>query len=287
MVVRRLGDQNQKRIRTLLLIISTCLMIVIGTAYALPIYATITTALRSSRELLTGNLWSLPKEIYLGAFERAWVEQRLGRHAANTVIVALPALVAAMCLSCLAAYPLAYMRFRGRQAVFLLLVSGMFFPPQIFIIPVYELARKLGIYDTPLGLILVHSIYSLPFSVLMLTTSLRQIPGEILDAGRIDGASEFRVLVSLILPLARNALGVVGIFLFTWIWNDFLWGLVMTQSPSVQPIMIGVVNSAGRLAFNWNGQSAAALIATTPPAVAFILMQRLFTKGVMLGSVKQ
>lgn len=285
--MNRPGIGSQRHVRRSVLLLSTCLLIVVAVVYALPIYATITTAFRSSKELLTGNLWSLPKEVYLGALKRAWVEQRLARHALNTVVVAMPALFVAMCLSCLAAYPIAHMRFRGRQAVFLLFVSGMFFPPQIFIIPVYELARKLGIYDTRLGLILVHSIYSLPFSILMLTTSLQLIPSEVLDAGRIDGASELRVLLSLILPLARNALAVIGIFLFTWIWNDFLWGLVMTQSPSVQPIMIGVVNSAGRLAFNWNGQSAAALIATTPPAVAFILMQRLFTKGVMLGSVKQ
>ena len=273
--------------REMLIIFCKCLLVVLAAVYALPIYATVTTAFRSSKELLVGNLWSLPKKIYLGAFRQAWIEQRLAVHARNTVFVAIPSLLIALSLSSLAAYAVAYIRFPARRLVFFLFVSGMFFPPQIFIIPVYELARTLGIYDTYLGLILVHSVYSLPFSVLMLTTFFQSIPNEILDSARVDGASEFRILLSMVLPLARNALTIVGIFLFTWIWNDFLWGLVMTQSPSVQPIMIGVVNSAGRLAFNWNGQSAAALIATTPPVVTFILLQRMFSEGVMLGSVKQ
>ncbi len=262
-------------------------LVLFAIVYILPIYATFTTAFRSLSDLLTSNLWALPKSVYFGGFHNAWVEQRLAIHARNTVIIAVPALLIAISLSSLVAYAVAHIAFSARRVIFFLFVSALFFPPQIFVIPVFQLAKALGIYDTYWGLILVHSAYSLPFSVLMLTTFFGAIPAELLDAGRIDGASELRLLLEIVVPLSRNAFATVMIFLFTWIWNDFFWGLVMSQSPSVQPIMIGILNATGRLAFNWNGQSAAALIASTPPVIAFVFLQRLFSRGVMLGSLKQ
>jgi multiple sugar transport system permease protein len=194
-------------------------------------------------------------------------------------------MVALLCAS-LASYAIARFEFRLRGLVFVAFLAGMWLPPQAFLFPVYVLTNWLGIYDSYFGLILVHVAYSLPFGVLVLTGFFRTIPQALLDAARIDGAGELRIFTRIVLPLALPAIGAVTIFQFTWIWNDFFWGLAMTQSTDVQPIMIGVTNSMGRLIFNWNGQAVGAVVAMLPPLFVFVMFQRFFISGVRLGAVK-
>jgi multiple sugar transport system permease protein len=170
--------------------------------------------------------------------------------------------------------------------VLALFFAGLFFPPQTFMVPVYILTRKLGVYDTYFGLMLVHIAYSLPFGVLTLSRFFSTIPSTLIDAARTDGASETHILVRIVWPLSANAIGAVAVFQFTWIWNDYFWGLVMTQSRNVQPVMVGITSAIGRLVFDWNGQSASSAIALIPPLLVFIFLQRIFVEGVRMGGVK-
>jgi multiple sugar transport system permease protein len=227
-----------------------------------------------------------PEALYAGGFRTAFEEGNLGVYLRNSFIITIPSVIVALICASLASYAIARFEFRLKGLVFVGFLAGMWLPPQAFLFPVYVLTNRLGIYDSYIGLILVHVAYSLPFGVLVLTGFFRTIPGALLDAARIDGAGELRIFTQVVLPLALPAIGAVTIFQFTWIWNDFFWGLAMTQSPGVQPIMIGVTNSMGRLIFNWNGQAVGAVVAMLPPLMVFVAFQRFFIKGVRLGAVK-
>jgi ABC-type glycerol-3-phosphate transport system permease component len=163
---------------------------------------------------------------------------------------------------------------------------GLFFPPQVYIVPVYFLANSLRIYNTYYGLIAVHIAYQLPFSILMLRGFFRTIPSSFIDAARIDGASDIHILLRIVLPLSLPDLGSLSILLFTWIWNDFFWTLSMSHTKDTQTIMIGISAFRGRLAYSWNSEAASSMISMFPPLVVFFLFQKLFVKGIRSGGIK-
>jgi ABC-type glycerol-3-phosphate transport system permease component len=165
-------------------------------------------------------------------------------------------------------------------------MAGLFFPPQVYIVPIYFLANRLHIYNTYLGLIAVHVAYQLPFSILMLRGFFKTIPSTIIDASRIDGAGELRILLRIILPLSVPVLGSLSILLFTWIWNDFFWALSMSHTSDTQTIMIGIAAFRGRLAYNWNSEASSSFLSMLPPMITFFIFQKFFIKGIRSGGIK-
>ncbi len=267
-------------------VIRYSVLLLLAGLFFLPIFTTVMASIRSNGDLLNNGILAWPEALYTEGFRIAFGEGHLGVFLINSVIITIPSVLVALILASLASYAIARFEFKLQKLVFVVFLAGMWLPPQAFLFPVYVLTNWLGLYDTYFGLILVHVAYSLPFGVLVLSGFFRTIPSAFLDAARIDGAGEFRILTRIVLPMALPAIGAVTIFQFTWIWNDFFWGLAMTQSMDVQPIMIGVTNSIGRLIFNWNGQAVGAVIAMLPPLLVFVAFQRFFIKGVRLGGVK-
>jgi len=254
--------------------------------YLLPMFVSVMAAFRTDADLLSNGFLSLPHPWYFGGFASVWHEGSISLYMRNSVIVSLLGVLLTVCGACLAGYALARFKFRGQGLLLLVFLAGLFFPPQIYIIPIYRLAVSLHIYNTYLGLILVHIAYQLPFSILLLRSFFKTIPTSLLDAARIDGAGELRILARIVVPLAIPALGATTILLFTWIWNDFFWALSMTHTVKAQTIMVGVSQYYGRLAVNWNQEAASSLLAMLPPLVMFLLFQRLFIRGVRMGGIK-
>lgn len=269
-------------IRTL----KTGVLCAVAVLFLLPILVTFMTALRSNPDILKNGLRALPNPVYLSGFISTWTKSSIGLFVRNSFIITIPSVVGATFCASLAAYAISITRFYLRVAILIVFFGGLWFPPQTFLIPVYLLSQKLGIYDTYFGLILVHIAYSLPFGVLTLSRFFGSIPTAIVDAARVEGAGEFGILARIVWPLALPALGAVAIFQFTWIWNDFFWGLVMTQSTHVMPLMVGMTSTLGRYVFDWNGQSVGSVIAMLPPLVIFIFLQRFFIEGVRSGAMK-
>lgn len=264
-------------------ILSKFSIMVVAALFFLPILVTVFTSIRSNNDILQSGLWALPKPITLDGFVRTWIEGKLGLYIRNSVIITVPSVMGALICASLAAHSLTAFKFRAATFILILFFAGLWFPPQTFLVPIYVLAQKLGIYDTFPGLILVHVAYALPFGTLVLSRFFRTIPPSVLEAARMDGANELAILMRIVWPLAVPALGSVAIFQSTWIWNDFFWGLVMTQSPGVQPVMVGMTSTLGRYVFDWNGQSASAILAMLPPLLVFIFFQRFFIQGVRMG----
>lgn len=261
-------------------------LILLAVLFFLPILVTVFTSIRSNNDILNNGLWALPRPVTLDGFVRTWTEGNIGLYIRNSAIITIPSVLGALVFSSLAAHSITAFRFRASTFILILFFAGLWFPPQTFLVPIYVLTQRLGIYDTFPGLILVHIAYGLPFGTLVLSRFFRTIPPTILEAARLDGANEMVVLVRIVWPLAVPALGSVAIFQSTWIWNDFFWGLVMTQSPGVQPVMVGMTSTLGRYVFDWNGQSAGAILAMLPPLLVFVFFQRFFIQGVRMGHSK-
>jgi len=277
---------SRKHTQTILNVLLYAFLLMIAMLYLLPLLSSILEAFRTNSDLLKNGFLSAPHPWYFGGFGTVWQEGNLKFYMVNSAVVTGFAVLGTLVCASLAGYATAKYRFSLKVWILLLFLAGLFFPPQIYVIPIYHLANKLGIYNNYWGLILVHIAYQLPFATLFLQSFFRTIPSALLDAARIDGAGEMRILIAIVLPLSIPALGAMTILLFTWIWNDYFWALAMSHSIKAQTIMVGIAQFHGRLTLNWNQEASSSLIAMLPPLLTFIAFQRLFIKGVRMGGVK-
>ncbi|MGV8895202.1 MAG: carbohydrate ABC transporter permease [Rhodoglobus sp.] len=259
-------------------------VILIAIMFFIPILGTFFISLRTVQDISQNGAWSLPGSLSFDSYARAFPEL-LPNYAAS-LITTIPAVILACLVGALAAYSISQMRFRGRKAVFFILIAGGFIPIHVQLIPVFAIMNSIGLYDSYLGLILVHSMRNLGISVLILTNFFNAVPRDLRNAARIDGASEIQIFGRIFIPLTRPAFAALSIFLFTWIWNDLLWGLVLTQSENMKPITAGIVAFQGEHQVQWPLVAAGSLLATLPTILVFLFFQRHFIKGLTMGSVK-
>lgn len=177
-------------------------------------------------------------------------------------------------------------RWPGELLLFAMFIAGNFIPFQILMIPVRELTLSLGLYDSIQGLILFHIAFQTGFCVLFMRNFIKALPPELLEAARMDGANEFQLFWFVILPLVRPALAALAVLIFTFIWNDYFWALVLVQSDGAQPITAGIQALRGQWVASWQLISAGSIIAALPPVIMFFAMQRHFIAGLTLGAVK-
>ncbi|RME49051.1 MAG: carbohydrate ABC transporter permease [Chloroflexi bacterium] len=262
---------------------------VVGTMailWAIPMFSAVVTSLRTFDEILIYGFWSVPKQITLRNFVNAWNIGGLSKYLPNSFIITIPSVVGALFLSSMAAYPLSRFNFRGNRVILYTFVGGMMLPFQILLLPVFRLTDALGLYDTYLGLILFHTSFQLGFCTFVLRNYMRTVPQEILDAARVDGCSEYRIFWQIMLPLTKPALAALATLEFTWIFNDFLWALVLIQRDALKPVTAGLATLQGQYVMDWPVIVAGALIATLPTLVVFLALQRYFIQGLTLGAVK-
>jgi len=168
----------------------------------------------------------------------------------------------------------------------LLFLVGMFLPYQGILIPMVQTLQAIGLYGTVVGLILVHCIFGIPITALLFRSYFAGIPNELVDASKIDGCGFFGIYRWILLPISLPAFAVVLLWQFTTIWNDYLIGLVVLSNPRLAPVNVAVQNIAGSWTVEWNVQMAAALIAALPTIVVYLLLGRLFLRGLLAGSLK-
>ena len=166
-------------------------------------------------------------------------------------------------------------------------IAGNFVPAQILMIPVRDLTLKFGLYDTKLSLILFHTAFQIGFCTFFLRGFIKEIPHELVESARIDGASEFVVYSKIILPLIMPALAALAVLEFTFIWNDYFWALVLVQGEEARPITLGIQALRGRWTSAWQLISAASLIVALPPVILFFKLQKHFISGLTMGAVKE
>jgi len=252
-----------------------------------PLFAVLMTAVRSQGDLLAGNYWGLPSAFSLGAnLREVFASSPMGLFFVNSLIVTCCTVAGVLILSTMAAVALAKYRFPGRTILFAMFIAGNFVPYQILMIPVRDLVLRLGAYDTVWALILFHTAFQTGFATLFMRNFIVALPDELFEAARLEGASEFQILTRIVVPLLRPALAGLSVLLFTFVWNDYFWALVLVQSDAAKPLTLGLAGLKGEWLTAWNLISAGAVLAALPPVMLFFLMQKHFVAGLTVGAVK-
>jgi len=254
--------------------------------WLLPLFATLLTSVRTMDDITLNGFWSVPTEFRFSNFEQAWVAARVRQYLLNSFIITIPSLLGMLFLSSLSAYALARFKFRGNLLIYFMYVGGMMLPFQILLLPVFRLTNRIGLYDTYGALIFIHIAFQLGFCTFVMRNFMRTVPGEILDAARVDGCGEFRIYWQIMLPLSLPSLAALATLEFTWVFNDFLWALILLQSDSLRPVTAGLATLQGQYVTDWPLITAGALLATLPTVIVFIFLQRYFIQGLTLGSGK-
>ena len=255
--------------------------------WLLPLIAVMLTSIRTYDDILAGNYWGWPKES--GAIEnytKIFADGRMARYFLNSLIITLPTVFGTLLLSSMAGFSLAMHKFKLNILLFCMFIAGNFVPFQILMIPVRMITIDLGIYNTYYGLIIFHIAFQTGFCTFFLRNFIKELPFELIEAARADGATEWMIYRKIILPLIVPALAALGVLEFTFIWNDYFWALILSQGDGVKPVTVGLDNMRGQWVANYNLISAGSVIAALPPVIMFFLMQRHFINGLTFGAVK-
>jgi glucose/mannose transport system permease protein len=252
--------------------------------FLMPIYVMVVTGLKQAQNVSLSTMWQLPGQLSGGGFLEAW--RRLYPNLGNSLQLTIPATILSSIFGAINGYIFAKWKFRGANTLFAILVFGMFIPYQSILIPLIQFLEQIKLYGTIGGLIFVHVVYGLPICSLIFRNFFANIPDELVEAARLDGAGVIRIFLFVMLPLALPAFVVVGIFQFTNIWNDFLFGVTILPNPNAQPVTVALNNLSGTFSVDWNVVMAGAVICALPTALIYILLGKFFVRGLLAGSVK-
>jgi multiple sugar transport system permease protein len=248
--------------------------------WMLPLVAVALTSLRSAEDMSRGNVWGWPPDLRgLDNYATVLTMSRMPQFIANSFLVAIPAVLGTVILSSMAGFALAKHRFRGNALLLALFIGGNLVPFQMLMIPVRDLMIAAHLYDTRWALVVFHTAFQTGFSTLFMRNFIRELPDAVLDAARLEGAGELRIFRSMVLPLVRPALAAVGVLIFTFVWNDYFWSLVLVQSDAIRPLTAGLQSLRGTWQTAWPLVAAGSLLAAIPPVLVFFLMQRHLIAG--------
>jgi glucose/mannose transport system permease protein len=249
-----------------------------------PVYVLLVTSFKGAEEIDPSRAWSLPDTWTFDAWREAWTQ--LSPSLKNSFKLAVPATIISCILGSLNGFVLSKWRFPGADIVFTFFLFGMFIPYQAVMIPMIQLFDDVHF---PVGiprLVFAHVVYGIPITALIFRNYYSTIPDELMEAARMDRAGMLRTYWSVILPLSAPAFVVAAIWQFTSIWNDFLFAVFLITDPASWPVTVALNNTAGSVVTPYNLQMAAALLASIPTLLVYILLGRFFMRGLMAGALK-
>jgi len=260
----------------------------IALGWIVPFLGVFMASIRPYSEIVSG-WWNLEKfNPTLDNFLKVWNHKNypLSKGFINSFIIAVPSTIIPILVGSLAAYSFARFRFPTRDLLFLTIVILMSLPQQMVIIPVFLLTKRLGLWNTYGGLILLHSAFGLPWIILFFRNFFATLPVEIEEAAKIDGATDFQIYYKIVLPTSLPALASVAALQFTWVWNDFFFALIMLATPDRWVATQIIPALKGRYFIPWNLIAAASVLTMAIPVIVYALLQKYYVKGIVGGVVK-
>jgi len=251
-----------------------------------PLVAVALFSIRPDVDFIAGNYWGWPSSWEFFSNYGQVVNSAMPRYILNSFLITVPTVIGAVALSCMAGFALGIYKFRGNLLLFFLFIAGNFVPFQILMVPVRDLTLDLGLYNTKTGLVLFHIAFQTGFCTLFMRNFIRALPFELVEAARVEGVAEWRIFWYVVLPLMKPALAALSVLIFTFIWNDYFWAVVLTQGENAQPVTAGITSFNAQFRAMYHLMSAGSLIAALPPVAMFFLMQKHFIAGLTLGAVK-
>ncbi len=266
------------------------LLVIIGVLWLVPTLGLFFTSLLSPERFNESGWWQIlsePSLATLDNYDKVFNTDAIVSSLWTTVLVSLGGTILPIFVAAMAAYAFAWLDFPGRDWLFILVIAMLVVPIQMALIPIFKLYSDLNLFDTVIGLILFHTAFGLPFAIFLLRNFFIGIPRDLLEAARIDGASELRIFLRLILPLGLPAIASLAIFQFLWVWNDLLVALVFLSAQGDMSVLtLELSRIVGGRGQQWHLLTAGAFVTMLLPVLVFLALQRYFVRGILSGSVK-
>lgn len=257
------------------------------TVWLLPLIAIALFSIKPSADFVNGNYWGWPSSFdALTNYGRVFFESNMPRYLLNSFLITIPTVLGTLVLSSMAGFALGVYEFKGNLLIFFMFVAGNFVPFQILMVPVRDVTIQFGMYDTIQGLVLFHIAFQTGFCTFFMRNFIRALPRPIIETARVEGISEWRIFLFIVLPLIRPALASLFVLIFTFVWNDYFWAIVLTQGPGTQPVTAGITEFNAQFRAAYQLMSAGSIIAALPPVVMFFFMQKHLIAGLTSGAVK-
>ena len=263
-------------------------LIVVALVWLVPTFGLLVESFRDPAQYSNGGWWDAithPAQLTVHNYVTLLQNSTMTSSLVNTVLITVPATILVVLIGSAAGYAFAWMEFPARDAIFLLVVGLLVIPIQIALIPVVKLYALVGISGSILSVIIFHVGFGLPFAIFLLRNYFAGIPRDLMEAARMDGASEAKIFFKVIIPLGMPAIASLGIFQFLWVWNDLLVALVFSN-PSSQPITVALASQTRQFGSSVDVLAPGAFLSLIVPLIVFLAFQRYFVQGVMAGSVK-
>lgn len=263
-------------------------LVLVGLFWLMPTVGLLLSSLRSPADINASGWWEVftaPAQLTTENYARLLRNETITDSLLSTIVITVPATVLVVVVGSLAGYAFAWMEFPGRDWWFLAVVGLLVVPVQVALVPVSKLFGTIGIFETTTGVVLFHVAFGLPFAIFLLRNFFAEIPRELLEAARLDGAGEIRLFTRVVLPLGGPAIASLGIFQFLWVWNDMLIALIFADSES-PPITVALQQQVRQFGNNIDVLAPGAFVSMLIPLAVFFAFQRQFVSGVMAGAVK-
>ncbi len=247
-----------------------------------PLLLVVLNSFRTTREIFADPI-GLPTSLSFESYTTAWNEASFSQYFVNSLTITVASVVLATGTAVFAAYALGRYKFRGSTLLSIFFLSGLLLPFRLAIMPLFLLLENLGLIDSRIGLILVYAATGVPFSVFILSAYFRQLPSELTEAARIDGAGEFKIFGRVMLPLVRPALATVAVFQFVPLWNDFFFPLVLLRSTDKWTLPVGMTRFFGEFQSDWSTLFAGILITLLPLVILFLVATKQIIAGLTAG----
>lgn len=262
-------------------------LIIMAVCSIFPIVFSIFTSFKTNKEFYK-NIWAVPEKLRIENYFTAIIDGKIGEYAINSIIISAVSLTLVLIVAILAAYALSRMRIPGAELFLVVLILIQILPTESIIIPEYMIVSKLGLLRTRYwAMILPYVGWMLPGTIIILANFFKTIPMELIEAARIDGASELKTMLKIITPLMKSSIATCLVFNFCFVWGELMWAQIATLvKEDGIPLTIGLLNFKGMYSTDWGATAAAICIITVPLYILFLFTQRYFIEGLTAGGVK-
>jgi alpha-glucoside transport system permease protein len=263
-------------------------LIVIAVIWLVPTVGLAVTSFRPRSDIQSSSWWSslLDFRFTLNNYDEVLSRTGMDVSFVNSLVITLPSTILPLTIGALAAYAFSWIRFPFRDTIFLVIVALMIVPIQMALVPLLRLFRDWGVADWYIGIWLAHTAFGLPLGIFLLRNFFITLPRDLIEAARVDGASNMRIFLKVVLPLSVPALASFAIFQFLWVWNDLLMALIFVQNSDLWPMTIRVNQMQSQFGGEWHLLSSGAFLLMIVPLAVFFALQRYFVQGLLAGSVK-
>jgi alpha-glucoside transport system permease protein len=263
-------------------------LIFIAVFWLVPTVGLAVTSFRPRGEIQSSSWWSSLTDFNftLHNYDLVLGNAKMGSAFLNSLMITIPSTLLPLAIGAAAAYAFSWLRFPFRDTVFLLIVALMVVPIQMALVPLLRLFQDWGIANWFVGIWLAHTAFGLPLAVFLLRNFFITLPRDLIEAARVDGASNMRIFLKVVVPLSVPALAAYGIFQFLWVWNDLLMALIFITNSDLLPMTLRIQQMQGTYGTAWHLLSAGAFVLMIVPLIVFFALQRYFVQGLLAGSVK-